>query len=70
MPGAGATLYDLSARLLDGRDVSMRSFAGKVLLIVNTATKFLINREGRVVGRFAPSTAPAQLDGKIRALLA
>jgi glutathione peroxidase len=33
------SLYDFSARLLDGRDVTLRAFAGKVLLIVNTASQ-------------------------------
>jgi glutathione peroxidase len=166
MPGPELTFYDISARLLDGQEVPMRSFAGQVLLIVNTAsrcgftpqyagledvyrrfsdrrfavlgfpcnqfgsqepgteeeiaafceknydvtfpmfakidvngsnahalyrflkkerpglfgflsggriqwnfTKFLVSRDGRVVGRFAPSTAPGKLEGKIDALL-
>jgi glutathione peroxidase len=166
MPGPELTFYDISARLLDGQEVPMRSFAGQVLLIVNTAsrcgftpqyagledvyrrfsdrrfavlgfpcnqfgsqepgtekeiaafceknydvtfpifakidvngsnahalyrflkkerpglfgfltggriqwnfTKFLVSRNGHVVGRFAPSTAPGKLEGKIEALL-
>jgi glutathione peroxidase len=166
MPGPELTFYDISARLLDGQEVPMRSFAGQVLLIVNTAsrcgftpqyagledvyrrfsdrrfavlgfpcnqfgsqepgteeeiaafceknydvtfpmfakidvngsnahalyrflkkerqglfgfltggriqwnfTKFLVSRDGGVVGRFAPSTAPGKLEGKIEALL-
>jgi glutathione peroxidase len=32
-------------------------------------TKFLIDREGRVVGRFAPTTAPADLTAEIDKLL-
>jgi len=32
-------------------------------------TKFLIDREGRVVGRFAPTTAPAELTAEIDKLL-
>jgi glutathione peroxidase len=32
-------------------------------------TKFLVDREGKVTGRFAPSTAPAQLTPKIEKLL-
>ncbi|NLG24890.1 MAG: glutathione peroxidase [Clostridiales bacterium] len=32
-------------------------------------TKFLVNRQGDVVGRFAPTVAPAALDGRIAALL-
>jgi len=32
-------------------------------------TKFLIDREGRVVARFAPTTAPAELTAKIDKLL-
>jgi glutathione peroxidase len=33
------TVYDFSARTIDGREISMRDFEGKVLLIVNTASK-------------------------------
>lgn len=32
-------LYDISAKTLDGNDVSLGSYRGKVLLIVNTASK-------------------------------
>jgi glutathione peroxidase len=32
-------VYDFSAKAIDGREVSMRDFEGKVLLIVNTASK-------------------------------
>ena len=32
-------------------------------------TKFLIDREGRVAGRFAPTATPASLEGAIEALL-
>jgi glutathione peroxidase len=32
-------------------------------------TKFLIDRSGKVVGRYAPTTTPAQLTGDIEALL-
>lgn len=32
-------------------------------------TKFLLDREGRVVGRFGPSTTPGSLAGRIEALL-
>lgn len=33
------TVYDFSARTIDGREISMQDFEGKVLLIVNTASK-------------------------------
>ena len=33
------TVYDFSAKTIDGREISMRDFEGKVLLIVNTASK-------------------------------
>ena len=33
------SVYDFSATLLDGRTVSLREFRGRVLLIVNTASK-------------------------------
>ena len=32
-------------------------------------TKFLVDREGKVVGRYAPTTTPAQLEGEIKKLL-
>ena len=32
-------IYDFNARSLDGKDVRLREFEGKVLLIVNTASK-------------------------------
>lgn len=32
-------------------------------------TKFLIDREGRIVGRFAPTVTPEELDPRIEALL-
>lgn len=32
-------------------------------------TKFLVNREGKVVARFAPTTTPEQIDEKVRELL-
>lgn len=32
-------------------------------------TKFLVGRDGRVVGRYAPSTPPLDLRGAVRALL-
>ena len=34
-----ATIYDFTARTLDGRDTSLSEFRGKTLLIVNTASK-------------------------------
>ncbi|WP_353199827.1 glutathione peroxidase [Sandarakinorhabdus sp.] len=34
-----SNVYDFSAKTIDGREVSMRDFEGKVLLIVNTASK-------------------------------
>ena len=33
------SLYDISVKDLDGENVSMKDYAGKMLLIVNTATK-------------------------------
>jgi glutathione peroxidase len=32
-------------------------------------TKFLVNREGQVVGRYAPAVVPAEIEKDIRALL-
>ena len=34
-----ANVYDFSAKAIDGREISMADFEGKVLLIVNTASK-------------------------------
>jgi glutathione peroxidase len=34
-----SSVYDYSAQTLDGRDIGLDSFAGKVLLIVNTASQ-------------------------------
>ena len=33
------TVYDFKARQIDGKDISLDSFKGKVMLIVNTASK-------------------------------
>ena len=33
------TLHDFSARTLDGKDISLAKFQGKVVLVVNTASK-------------------------------
>ena len=33
------TVYDFSAKTIDGREISKKDFEGKVLLIVNTASK-------------------------------
>jgi glutathione peroxidase len=34
-----STIYDFSAKALDGQDKSLADFSGKVLLIVNVASK-------------------------------
>ena len=39
MPTSEGSVYDFSAPLLDGRSVSLDQFKGRVLLIVNTASK-------------------------------
>jgi glutathione peroxidase len=39
MAESAGTVYEFSAPLLDGRTVSLEEFAGRVLLIVNTASK-------------------------------
>jgi glutathione peroxidase len=39
MSGPETTIYDFSADLLDGRPVSLDAFRGRVLLIVNVASK-------------------------------
>ena len=33
------TVYDFKARQIDGKDISLDSFKGKVMLVVNTASK-------------------------------
>jgi glutathione peroxidase len=74
--------YSFSATTLQGKEKSMEEFRGKVVLIVNTAskcgftpqyeglkfTKFLINREGIPVKRFSPQTKPEQMEGEIKKL--
>jgi len=37
--GLKGSVYDFSARLLDGQEVHLKEFRGKVLLIVNTASQ-------------------------------
>jgi glutathione peroxidase len=37
--GLKASVYNFSARLLDGREAHLREFQGKVLLVVNTASR-------------------------------
>jgi glutathione peroxidase len=39
MKASSSTIYDFSAELLDGRTLSLGAFRGRVLLIVNTASK-------------------------------
>ena len=39
MPLPGTSLYEISAELLDGTRLSLSHFQGRVLLIVNTASK-------------------------------
>jgi glutathione peroxidase len=39
MRESGASFYQFSATLLDGRAISLADFSGRVLLIVNTASK-------------------------------
>ena len=34
-----SNVYEFEARLLDGKPMSLRDYAGKVLLVVNTASK-------------------------------
>jgi glutathione peroxidase len=38
-PGAAGSLHSLTARSLEGADVPLRTYAGKVLLVVNTASE-------------------------------
>ena len=68
------TIYDYTALSNKGQEVSFADYKGKVLLIVNTAskpdikwnfTKFLINRKGEVVGRFEPTVEPSALERPI-----
>jgi len=39
MQGPEGSIYEFSARMLDGRAVSLEAFRGRVLLIVNTASQ-------------------------------
>lgn len=38
-PAAGASIHGVTMKRLDGSDVTLSSFAGKVLLVVNTASE-------------------------------
>ena len=114
------SVYDFSARAIDGTDVALDRYRGQALLIVNTAskcgftgqydgleklhrdfadapfevlgfpcnqfgqqkrgflgsqaikwsfTKFLTDREGRVVARYSPQTEPAAIKADIEKLI-
>lgn len=90
------TIYDFELEDNQGKKVSLRDFRGKVLLIVNTATrcgftpqyirkrdwhykenpdikwnftKFLVDRQGRVVGRFEPTESMEFLEGQLLSCL-
>ena len=75
-----ASVYDFTARTIDGAERSLSEYRGKVLLIVNTASQcgFTWQYKGLeelsrkyadqgvvVLGRFGPTTSPAQLDAVI-----
>jgi glutathione peroxidase len=38
-PGTAVTLYDFQAKTIDGREIPLSSYKGKVLLIVNVASR-------------------------------
>jgi len=59
------TLYDFSATTIDGQE--LRSEKGGMLgaKIKWNFTKFLVNRNGEVVKRYASTTKPDNLTGDI-----
>lgn len=68
------SFYDLKAISLKGKETSMADFKGKVILVVNTAskwnfTKFLLDRNGEVIGRYGSIVTPAKLEAEILKLL-
>lgn len=68
------TIYDITVSDAEGNDISLSTYKGKTMLIVNTAikwnfTKFLVNKEGEVVGRYAPATKPARITPVLERLL-
>lgn len=68
------TIYDITVSDAKGNDISLSTYKGKTMLIVNTAikwnfTKFLVNKEGEVVGRYAPATKPARIAPVLERLL-
>ena len=72
------SVSDFAMKAVSGEMIDFSAYQGKVLLIVNTATgraikwkftKFLVDRNGVVVGRYAPAAEPAALEEKIVKLL-
>ncbi|KAK9932610.1 hypothetical protein M0R45_019840 [Rubus argutus] len=104
------SIYEFTVKDIHGNDVQLSEYSGKVLLIVNVASKcgltqsnykelnicmkstktkvlrswhflattefpifdkieFLVNKEGKVVERYAPVTAPLKIEKDIQNLL-
>ena len=78
------TIYDFTVKGIDGQDVSLGSFRGKVILIVNTATRcgftpqytglqklydVYKDKEGTVVRRYGPNRRPKIIETNIKILL-
>ena len=48
------SIYDFKVLDMNGQERNLSEYRGKVLLIVNTATEFLVDKNGQVVARFEP----------------
>lgn len=48
------SIYDFKVLDINGQERSLSEYREKVLLIVNTATEFLVDKDGQVVARFEP----------------
>ena len=68
------SIYDITVKDIDGSDVSLANYKGKVLLIVNVASKYgltplLVSKDGKTILRFEPMVTPDMLEEAIQEML-
>ena len=68
------SIYDITVKDIDGSDVSLANYKGKVLLIVNVASKcgltpLLVSKDGKTILRFEPMVTPDMLEEAIQEML-